>query len=118
MKSGAIISKEDVVGVVREALMSKVGKVLDGYSSPLDKIIYSTILEHEEELSAIIKQALGLTLKDKRFVSNVNEEFKHKVAKVLVSKMEGAVEKAAEKLRADPALRARLIIAIENIINE
>lgn len=118
MKNDPIISKEDVVDVVREALMSKVGKVLDGYSSPLDKIICSTIAEHEEELSAIIRQALALTLKDKQFVANVNTEFKHKIAKVLVGKMEGAVEKATEKLRANPTLRARLIVAIENIINE
>lgn len=118
MKNESIINKNDVADVVREALMSKVGKVLDNYNSPLDKIIHNVIAEHEVELSGIIRQALTLSLKDKQFVANVNQEFKHKVAKVLVGKLEGTVEKAADKLRADPTLRARMIVAIEEMIKD
>lgn len=118
MKEEAIISKGDVVGVVREALMSKVGDVLSGYSSPLDKIIKDVITENEEELSKIVRKALEITIKDKQFISDVNIQFKHKLAKVMVGKLEGAVENAVDKLRQDPTMRARLILAIENIINE
>lgn len=118
MKNEPIITKRDVADVVREALMAKVGKVLDGYNSPLDRIIHAVIEEHETELSGIVRQALALSFKDKQFVANVNQEFKHKIAKVLVGKLEGAVEKAAEKLRADPTLRARMIVAIEAMITE
>lgn len=116
MKSDPIIDKSDVLDVVRDALMAKIGSVLQGYNSPIEKIVQSVINEHENELREIVQKALSLSFKDKQFVSNVNEEFKHKVAKVLVGKMEGAVEKAADKLRADPTLRARLIIAIEEMI--
>lgn len=68
--------------------------------------------------TTIIRKALALTIKDKQFVADVNIQFKHKIAKVMVGKMEGAVEKAADKLRNDPALRARMIIAIEEMIKE
>jgi hypothetical protein len=118
MKNEPIIGKEDVVGVVREALMAKVGKVLDGYNSPLDKIIHEVIVQHDAEFRGIIQKALEITIKDKQFVSDVNVQFKHKIAKVLVGKMEGAVEKAADRMRQDPSLRARMIIAIEEIIKE
>ena len=116
MKQEAIINKQEVLDVVRDALMAKVGNVINAYNSPLDAIIRNVITENEDHLTQIIRKALELSFKDKKFVDNVNEEFKHKIAKVLVGKMEGAVEKAAEKLRADPALRARLILAIEEMI--
>lgn len=116
MNNKSIINEKDVIGVVRDALMSKVAEVMNGYSSPLNGIVTRVISQHEEELSRIVREALALSLKDKQFVSDVNEQFKHKVAKVLVGKLEGAVEKAADRLRADPTLRARLIIAIEDLI--
>ncbi len=116
MKNEPLISKNDVLNVIQSALMGQVQKVIEGYSSPLDKIIRDVITENEEALSKVIRDALTMSFKDKQFVSNVNTEFKHKVAKVLVGKLEGAVEKAAEKLRADPTIRARLILAIEELI--
>jgi hypothetical protein len=116
MKNEPIISKDDVVGVVREALMSKIGTVMNGYTSPLDKIIISVINEYEADFREVVNNALQVTIKDKQFVSDVNVQFKHKIAKSLVGKLEGAVEKAADKLRQDPTLRARMILAIEELI--
>lgn len=116
MKS--IINDKDVIDVVRDALLSKVGERLNNYNSPLNLVIDNIIKESEPELADLVKNALLLSIKDKQFVANVNEEFKHKVAKTLVGKMEGSVEKAADKLRNNPAMRARMIIAIEEMIKE
>jgi hypothetical protein len=48
----------------------------------------------------------------------VQEEFQRKVEKNLVGKLEGSVEKAADALRQNPAMKSRMILAVENIVNE
>lgn len=118
MKDQPLISTNDVYKVVLDALTRQIGSVLDGYSSPLNKIIADVVDGHTPELRGIVERALELTLKDKKFVATVNEEFQHKIAKSLVGKLEGTVERAADKLRQDATLRARMILAIEKIINE
>lgn len=42
----------------------------------------------------------------------------HKLAKTLVAKMEGSIDKAVTTLRSDPTIRAKMVLAIENIVKD
>ncbi len=88
------------------------------YNSPLKEIMDEVVADHREEIRKIFDDALTTTLVSKEFKTAVREEFQHKVAKNLVGKMEGSVEKAVEVLRQNPTLKSRMILAVENIINE
>lgn len=118
MKNEPIISKEDVLKVVTDALVSKIGERMNAYSSPLNKVIDDVIEDHAETIRTIANSCLKETLATKEFRQTVKEEFTHKTAKAMVGKLEGSVEKAVEVLRQNPTLRAQMILAIENIIKE
>jgi hypothetical protein len=116
MTDKPIITKKTILGIAVEAIQSKIASHFEGYSSPLTPLVNEVVEEHREELKAIVDQCLTSTIGDKDFKAAIRHEFKHKVAKSLVGKLEGAVEKAADSLRQDPTTRAKIILAIEELI--
>ena len=113
----ALISKKDVEILIFQAITAKITSKLEGYSSPLEKIVNDVVLENEPKIRAVVTEALNTVFSDDKFSGLVKEEFQRKVAKNLVGKLEGAVEKSADKLRQDESVKARMILAIEAIVN-
>jgi hypothetical protein len=72
----------------------------------------------QEKLKKFVRETLSFLTNDKQFEKAVKEEFQHKVAKSMVGKLEGTVEKAVDILRQDPTLRAEMVLAIEKIIKK
>ena len=102
MTDKSIITKKTILGIAVEAIQAKIALQFEGYNSPLGPIINEVVQEHRDELKAIVDQCLTSTIGDKEFKTVIRHEFKHKVAKSLVGKLEGAVEKAAEAFRREP----------------
>lgn len=113
-----LLNKNEVLEIAVKAIKEKIGEKFTGYSSPLNSICDEVVAEHRDELREIMNDAFSKTIKNKGFKEAVQEEFTRKVAKNLVAKLEGSVEKAVEILRQDATLRSRMILAIENIIKE
>lgn len=112
------INDNQLIQIAKEAIRDKiVEKFTSNWSSPINKLADEVVLAHSEELKSMFEECLGLITNDKRFKDIVKEEFTHKVAKSLVAKLEGTVENAVDKLKNDPTLKARMILAIEGIIN-
>ena len=91
---------------------------LTSYNSSFYKLIDEVIEYHREELREIIDESFVSTIKSKSFKESVNNAFNHSLARVLVSKLEGSVEKTVNTLRRNPMLRAKMVLAIEKIIME
>ena len=86
----------------------------------VDNIVRDVMNEPEskEKLEKFVRSTLSFLQDDKVFEKAVKEEFQHKVAKSLVGKLEGTVDRAVDVLRQNPTLRAGMILAIEKIINK
>ena len=70
------------------------------------------------KLKKFIRECLSFVQGDKAFEKTVKEEFQRKVAKSMVGKLEGTVERAVEAIRKDETLKAEMILAIEKIIKK
>jgi len=110
-----IINEFDIKDVVKEALLSKVADSIN--HGQLHKLIDIVVLERSPQLEAVINKAFDGAFADKEFEQILISEFKHKIAKTLVSKLEGTVEKSVNEFTRNPIIKAKLILAIENIIN-
>lgn len=113
-----LLNKQDVLNIVFDGLSKTIGERLGSYNSPLNNIVDGVIEEHADEIRTICREALKTVVKDKKFKDGVKFEFQRKVAKSMVGKLEGSVEKAVGVLRQNPQLKAEMILAIEKIINE
>lgn len=113
------INDNDILRIAKEAIRGKVvERFTTSWSSPLNKLADEVVNQYSPELKVLFEDCLNTITQSKSFKEIVREEFVHKVARSLVGKLEGTVEKTVNKLKNDPTLKAKMILAIENIINE
>lgn len=109
--------EQQVASQVRDSIGEAIKKKLEGYGTPLDKIIERAVAAQQEELFDLIRDAFAeVTIGEIK--AQIKQSAAHKIAKVLVSKMEGEIEKRVNDFRSDPATRARIVLAIEKAISE
>jgi len=110
--------EQDVLKAVQWAVGESIKSVLTGYNSPLHKLVESIINKHTGELRDTIEESFSKVILTSEFKESVNNAFNHKLARILVDKMEGAIEKRVNELPSDPTMKAKMIIAIEGLINQ
>lgn len=111
-----ILSEEEIKDVVISSLREKIAA---RYSyQVVDKLVDEVMQEDgiRDKLKSFVRECLSFVKGDKLFEKMVKEEFQHKVAKSMVGKLEGTVEKAVDAIRQDQTLRAEMILAIEKIV--
>ena len=108
---------KEILNTVRNSIHEAIKASLNGYSSPLTKMVNDVVLEHDAELRTIMREALSSVVASKEFRASVKEAFLHKVARTLVDNLDGAVKQAAEKLKQDPTIKAQMVLAIQAIVD-
>lgn len=106
--------KELIVNALRE-------KVATRYTFTIVDQLVDDVMKEEgsrEKLRHFVRETLNFVKDDKQFEKKIKEEFQTKIAKAMVGKLEGTVERAVDVLRQDPMLRAQMILALEKIISK
>jgi hypothetical protein len=111
--------EEIVLKRVKESIQDAVkARLSQGYAdNPLNKLVDYVVTSHVEELKDILDGAMDKAIKG-QFKKELQDAFNHKLARVLVSKFEGEIEKRASEMRSSPEFRARVTLAIEKAIKE
>lgn len=94
---------------IREACLKK----LTEYQSPFDLLFKRVFERKSDELNAIMEDALSAAITTATFRQDLRDAFDKKLAKLLVGAFEGEIERRANKLREDPAFRAKIVVAID-----
>ena len=63
-------------------------------------------------------EAMGEAIKDNNFKESIKSAFYHKVSRGLIEGLTGSVDKAINAFKQDPTIKAKMVLAIETIINE
>lgn len=110
--SGISLEKQ-VLQQINECFADAISKRLQSdYHGPFGKIIERAVAAKEAELFQFVTDAFS-ELTSGSIKEQIKQAAAHKIAKVLVSKMEGEIERRANDFRADPTTRARITLAIE-----
>jgi len=107
-----------ILAQIKESVKDAIKSRLEGYNSPLNPFIDEALENNKEGLRKVFHSAFEKVVSSEEFKEAVITAFHHRVAKMLVSKLSGSVEKAVNALRQDQATQARMILAIENIVEE
>lgn len=100
---------------VREAVKSR---FTSSYQNPIEPLIASALAKHAPALTAMLTEAIGSCLGDTAFREQVAESVRGLLAKQLVQKFGGELEKQVNQLKSDPATRAKITLAITDIVRE
>lgn len=98
---------------IRDAVKAK---FTSSYQNPMDKLMDAAIAKHSESLRQILDSALKTTIGDPAFREDIALSLRSVLAKTLVQKFGGELEKQVNVLKSDPTTRARITVAIEEIV--
>lgn len=109
-------TEELVLEAVRNGISKALEQQMTGYGNPVAKIAEAILNQHAEAIREILNDAVATAFNSKTVREFVKSEFQRKVAKILVSKLEGETEKRVSELRADPVMRAKITLAVQQAI--
>ena len=107
---------EMMIGKIGDAVEKAIMECMTGYKSPIPALIASSLEPHSAKNKQITDEAISDLVYAPLFKKELVTAIRSKLAKLLISKMEGAIEKQVQKLRADPATRAKITVAIDSVI--
>lgn len=108
--------EKEILNGLNDGIQKSIKEQMGGYNSPLTKMIESVMDKNRESIMNKMDSALKTVIENPDFKSALIEEFNRKVAKTLLSGLEGLVEKAANSFKQDPTIRAKMVMAIQSII--
>lgn len=109
--------EEEIISTVKSLVISGV-KHLDGYNNPFRKIAESITQEYEKEIKEIMNDCLKNILTDEEFKTEIRQAIGQKVVREFASQSESCISRTVQKLKQDETFRARLTIAIDNLLKE
>lgn len=98
---------------IRKGVTEKFGS---HYDNPLDALIKASLEKHCGTLRAMLEEAIGSCVADKSFREEIQSAMRAVLARTLVQRFGGELEKQVNALKSDPTTRARIILAIEEIV--
>lgn len=110
--------EEKILKAIKTAISSAIENELSGYNSPLKPIIKNVVDDNQDSLYALINDEFSSLLNDGDFKSSLKKALNDKLAKVLVGRMGGELEKRINELKSNPTTRAKITLAIESAVSE
>lgn len=108
-----------VIGAIQDAIRKGISDRLGSqYSSPLTKAIDDAVAVNQSEIQGLLSKAIKDCLDDDLFCKNVRDAARERLAKVLVQKFGGEIERRVNELKSDPTTRARIVLMLEEIVDK
>lgn len=98
---------------IREGVKSK---LTQGYNSPLDKLVEGAVTANATKFKVLLEEAISTCVANEEFRQEVRDAVHRSLAKTLVQRFGGEIEKQVNALKSDPTTRARITLAIEEIV--
>jgi hypothetical protein len=113
MELNELVLKE-LNGAITQVIKDKLG----AYNSPLSKMIDQVVVENQDEIKGILREAISEAVTQKEFRAEVKTAFMHTLARSLMNDFKGEIEKQSNALRQQADFRARVVMAIEKVIDQ
>ena len=109
--------EEEILNATKTILINGI-KSLDGYNNPTKSIVNSVIEEYEPSISLLFKEAIEKTIQNDTFKEELQKLISQRIVRELVSQSESSIARIVQKMKQDETFRARLTLAVDNIITE
>jgi hypothetical protein len=117
-KHNPVYFEKDILATAQSSIQEAIKNQLTGYNSPLNKLILSVVDEHSKELRSIINEAFVSVIKTEEFKASIVSAFSHKVSRSIISNNGGLFDKVSNELKQDPQFKAKLTLAVANVVED
>lgn len=111
----------DLVQQINRTILESVQKSIttmlgSAYNNPLTPIVNQVVAANEPQLKALLNDSLSGLLTDTFQRTQLKEAIQHRLARLLIERFGGELEKSVNVLKSDPTTRARITTAIDDIV--
>lgn len=110
--------ESEITTAAKAAINKAIVDSLVGYNGPLLKLCQKAIDAHERELYALINEEVASLVGARDFRVELKAALNAKLARTLIDRMGGEIEKRVNELKSDPTTRAKITLAIQKVIDE
>lgn len=108
--------QRQILETAKNAIGQAIQAELVGYNKPLSVLASKVVDSYHDELFSIINDEVAQLIGGDDFRGVIKEQLNKSLAKVLIQKMGGELEKQVNNLKQNPQTRARITLAIGEII--
>lgn len=109
----------EVENMIRDGMREGIkSRLAANYSNPFDKLVKDSIDAQSGEFRKLMEESIASCMNDKQFRDDIAQAVRHTLAKTLVARFGGEMEKQVNVLKSDPTTRARITLAIEEIVKQ
>jgi len=110
--------EKEIVQVAKAAIVKAIETELVGYNKPLSKFVDHVLEQHRADFIRVIDEEVSGVLDAESFRIELRSALNEKLARVLVSRLGGELEKQVNELKANPETRAKITIALSQVLSE
>ena len=109
----------EILNAVRDGIRKGVSEHLGNqYHSPLNDVLKQVIAAKTQDLRGLFEESIASCIADADFQEEIRVAVRHKMARCLIERFGGEMEKQVNALKSDPTTRARITLAIEEIVKQ
>lgn len=105
-----------VLDALKDGLRESAKKVFTEYNAPGLKLVVEVVSKNAGLLNDLVSEAMIEAIKDPAFRVEFKAAMRASLAKQLVQKFGGELEKSVNRLKSDPMTRAKITAALDEII--
>jgi len=110
--------EKQIVDSIQVSLQKSITDSLSGYNSPLGKFATNVVNKYSQQIESIFSDDVGEVITTNEFKQKIRETLLLKITKTMLSGVDGSVEKIVNLMKQDMVFRSKLILVINNIVEE
>jgi hypothetical protein len=108
--------EEEIMRAIQSGIAKAISERLNSYNSPLEKLIQESVAARSSDIKKLLDDSMGEALAAEGFRDTIKSSLRKKLGDLLIQRFGGDLEKQVNALKSDPATRARVTVAIDEII--
>jgi hypothetical protein len=113
-----VMLEDEIMKVVDTSLSKALHEALTGYNSPLTKFATNVVDKYRSEIESIFSEVVGEAIKTDEFKLRVREVLLNKIAKTMISGVDGSIDKTINLMKQDAVFRSRLTLSVNVLVDE
>lgn len=111
------MNEDKFLKAAEHAIYESITKMLaSDYRSPVVDAVKSVAEKHQDKVNNLVESAFLGAIESEAFKASVNQAMSDKLARNLVSGLGGEIERRVNELKADPVTRAKITLALTEIV--
>lgn len=110
--------ENEILKAVDASLSKALSEAMTGYNSPLTKYAQNVVAKYQTQIEAIFDNVVKEAIATDDFKQRVREVLLSKIAKTMISGVDGSIDKTINLMKQDAVFRSRLTLSVNGLVDE